>query len=93
MISGPPKSEYCVAIEELLAPLAKIEKQLRDCVAPLERMKRFRFRSQVYEKEVAKYLQEAAAELAPFLEKYNLTGVAEQIRQHEAAATAAAKES
>jgi hypothetical protein len=92
MILGPQKSEYRAAVEELLAPLAKLERELRDCMTPLERMRRFRFKAPAYEKEVAAHIRDAAAALAPHLVRLTLTGVAERFRQLEAAATAAAKE-
>ena len=89
---GPQKSDYKAALDELLTPLAKLEKQVRDCMVPLERMRRLRFKSPAYEKEVAAAIRSAAAQLEPFFDRYNLAGIAKRFRQHEAVATAAAKE-
>jgi hypothetical protein len=89
---GPPTSEYRAAVEELLAPLAKLERQVRECALSLERMKRFRFKSQSKEKAVAAYIREGAAKMAPLLSGCNLDGLAEWLGQMEVAATAAAKE-
>jgi hypothetical protein len=92
MSFGAPKSEYKAAIEELRAPLVKLEQQLCDCIAPLECVKRFRFRSQAKEKEMAAYIREGAAKLAPLIAKCNFDGLTEWCRQTEAAATAVSKE-
>ena len=50
---APQKTEYRAAIDELLVPFAKLETQVRNCMISLERMKRFRFKSQSKENEVA----------------------------------------
>jgi hypothetical protein len=92
MVLAPPKSEYRTAVEEILDPLMKLEKQVRDCIVPLERMKRFRFKSQAKEKEVAAHIREGVAKLAPLIAKCNFDGLTEWCRQTEAAATAIAKE-
>jgi hypothetical protein len=92
MVFAPPKSEYRTAVKEILDPLMKLEKQVRDCIVPLERMMRFRFRSQAKEKEAATYIGEGAAKLAPLIAKSNLDGLADWSRQTEAATTAVAKE-
>jgi hypothetical protein len=93
MIFGPIKSDYRVALDELLAPFERLEREVRDCIVPLERMRRLRFNSQTREKKVATHIREAAAGLAPLFARCTLTGLAEQFRRLEAAAASAAKES
>jgi hypothetical protein len=76
---APQKTEYRAAIDEL-------ETQVGNCMISLERMKRFRFKSQSKENEVAAYIYEGAAKLAPLIAKCNLDGAVEWFRQIEAAA-------
>jgi len=50
MILGPQKSEYRAAVEELLAPFERLEREVRDCIVLLERMRRVRFKSQIVDR-------------------------------------------
>ncbi|MGD0290096.1 MAG: hypothetical protein ABSC63_10640 [Candidatus Binataceae bacterium] len=87
------KSEYVLAVEELLALMEKVEQPIRDSIATLERMRRLRFRSPIREREAAAQVREAIEVLAPFAKKYNLSDIAAQFRRSEEIARAAAKES